>query len=311
MGCSTNTKRVDAKLEAVKAYWGYGACRTLTFPAGTSLDAKYFDLNVVIPNAGSGELEEKKYYCWFNTGASVDPAVTGKVGVEIDVLVGDTAAQVTAKVKAVLETLEVFVYDVASQSAKLEIENHYPLIITVETDSGTSGVTYAVSNAGFGGSLGATSEASELSFEQSVIEIKANNLGELLLDEVMQGSSASVSMSLMEMNEQRWKQVVGKVSGDILEGATSDLVGMGESKLFRNVSEFTGRLILHPIRLSYSDKTADVVFWKSAPLPESINFSGVDIQVMAVSFKAYLDAGKDAKVNLFAYGDWTQKEVLA
>jgi len=77
------------------------------------------------------------------------------------------------------------------------------------------------------------------------------------------------------------------------------------------VSEYTGRLILHPIRLPSTDKTSDVVFWRSAPLGESINFSGVDIQVMAVSFKAYLDAGKNAKVNLFAYGDWTQKEVLA
>ena len=56
----------------------------VTTTAGTLLDGKYFNISST----------NTDYYVWYNTGASVDPAISGRTGIEVAILVGDTATQV-------------------------------------------------------------------------------------------------------------------------------------------------------------------------------------------------------------------------
>lgn len=56
----------------------------VTTTAGTLLDGKYFNISST----------NTDYYVWYNTGASVDPAISGRTGIEVAILVGDNATQV-------------------------------------------------------------------------------------------------------------------------------------------------------------------------------------------------------------------------
>ena len=63
---------------------------------------------------------------------------------------------------------------------------------------------------------------------------------------------------------------------------------------------------MHPSRFEDSDKSYDITFFKSAPKPASINFSGEEAQVMEVTFTALLDSSVQEAINLMAFGDSSQ-----
>lgn len=76
---------------------GVAQITNITTTSGASLNGKYFVIN--------SASNENKYYVWFDTGSSVDPAVSGRTGVKVVILAGDTAAQVATKLSNTLSTL--------------------------------------------------------------------------------------------------------------------------------------------------------------------------------------------------------------
>lgn len=308
MSLCKQTKRVEAKLEAAKVSWGYGQCRSVQFVDDStgSLTDEYFDLNVTQTDGSV-----KQYYVLMEgTTTATDPAPIGKEKILVSYIDDDTAADLAAIYVSALASVAVFAVD--NGDGSVDVENHYPSEVPVEVFINAPSLTGAIGRVGFGGDLGSTSGGIELNFESQTVEINANQFGAILLDDVMTGNSIELSMELLEMTDDRWKQTVGSTSGETLEvSGGTDLVGFGESKLFQNLNDFAGRLILHPIRLADDDRSADVVIWRSAPLPETITFDGESPQTMSVTFKGYLDSNVNKKINLVSRGDWTQKEVLA
>lgn len=304
---ATSTNRINATLEAARVKWGKQHCRTLTFPANTAnaLAGKYLPINYMDAN-----LAETLGYVWFDDGVETDPAPAGLTLISaVDVTSGDTAAVVAASFKTAIDALDPAVVKVLSIADEVvTLENKFIGAITAETDPDTTGVTRTTLVTGVGIDLGATSEGIELTMEVSTVDITSNQTGGLIADQVYQGSSASISMSLLEVTKERFDLLVGEVTGDSVTpaGGTS-VTGYGESRLFQNLSGLAGQLILHPIRLANTDYSSDVVFWKCAPLPSSLNFDGTAPQVMAVDFFAYLDQSKNTAINLFTKGDWTQE----
>ena len=310
MSVSSQTKRVSATLEAAFGYWGYGQCRKITCVADVadSLNNTWFDLNVLRPNAGV--TAEDLGYVWFNTGAGVDPAPAGKVfGIEVSISTDATAAEVRDALVVALEAAD-YVFAKADGAEDALVENWYPGAVTAETDGGSTGFTFAVERAGVGGGLGATSEGIELALTTETFDITGNQFGNIIVDQVLLGNAAEMTMSLLEMTQERWESLVGTVAGDKLSPASGeDIVGFGESKLYRNLNDLSGRLILHPQRLAETDRSADWVMWLSAPIPESVNFDGQNPQVLGVTFRPYLDSSIDQGVNLVARGDWSKSEL--
>lgn len=311
MSVGSSTSRVIARLEAADMYFGLGHCRSWTAVADSSgsLNDTYFDVNVLL-----GDGSEKMYYVWYNVNsAGTDPAISGKTGVEVALATDATAeAVVTATIAALVAAeVEVFSEIDSSNSALFRLENWYPGSITAETDSGSTGFTPAVLQAGSGGYLGATSDAIEVASETTLVDIQANQFGGQILDQIISGQQVNLTAALLEMTTERWENIIGNGVGDVETSGSSDVVGFGESKLFQNLSEQGGRLILHPKRLAATDRSADWIFWKSAPVPESFNFDGNSPQALSVSFTAYLDANKSSKINLAARGDWTQSALNA
>lgn len=304
------TKRVDAVLEAARVKWGKTHCRTITTVANTAnvLAGKYLPVNYLTPN-----LVQVNGYVWFDDGVQTDPApATLTLIGDVAVTSGDTAAVVAASLKATLDaaivsgTVKAFKTSIASGEV-VQVENKFIGAVSMEADPDTTSFTRSVLVEGAGLDLGATSDGIELSLEAQVVDITSNQTGGIIASQVYTGSSASLTLNLLEVSKERFDLLVGSVTGDSVTpvGGTS-VSGYGESRLFQSLDDLGGQLILHPIRLADSDLSSDVIFWKSAPKPQTLNFDGSAPQVMAVEFTAYLDLSKDKKINLFAKGDWTQ-----
>jgi hypothetical protein len=307
MSCTT-TRRINATLEAAEARWGRGHCRTWTTVDNTAnaLEDTYLDLNVI-----GYDFAEGLYYVWFNGGTGTDPAVSGKTGIEVTISSGDSAAVVASAIKTAIDTADIPCF-VSVSGDVVTIENQVQGAITGETDSGSTGFSLEVGTVGLSVELGGTSGPLELSMATEVVDIVSNQTGSIIGSQIQTGATAEITMSLIEITKERFDTLVGEVTGDAVTPAGGTKVtGYGESRLFTALDELGGQLILHPIRLPNSDKSADVIFFRSAPKPSSLNFDGTAPQEMELVFTAYLDRGYNTGINLFAKGDWTQKGLRA
>lgn len=309
MSCTT-ARRIDAQLEAAEARWGRQQCRTWTTVADSSdsLDGTYLDLNVI-----GYDFAEDLYYVWFNTsgGTATDPAISGKTAIEVALTTDATASAVATAIVSAINTADIPVF-VSASSNVITLTNQVQGAITAETDSGSTGFTLTVGTVGLSVELGATDGPIELALNTETVDITSNQTGSLRGSEIYVGSSAEISMSLIEITKARFDTLIGEVTGDsVTPSGGTKVAGFGESRLFQALDELGGQLILHPIRLADSDKSSDVIFWRSAPKVDSLNFDGTAPQAMSVSFTAYLDRDYATGINLFAKGDWTQKGLTA
>ena len=300
----SGSAKTDIKLEAVDVYWGTERCDTVTFPddSSGSLATEYWDINIV----GSDLESETQYYAWLDNGSSVDPALSGKTGIQITYANDDTGATIAGLAQAAITAITGITATVSG--AVVTYENDYIGKVTDEDKSNASNLTFEELQAGRGGSLGATAQGgSTLNMEAQSVDLVSDQRGAILEGQVYTGSTATVDMSLIEMTKERWETIVGSVTGDVYtpSGGTR-LVGYGESRLYQNLFDLGGKLILHPIRLPSSDRSEDIQFHRCAPLPSSITYSGQDIQGMEVSFVAYNDVSVREEISLFSQGDWDQ-----
>lgn len=308
MALVQSTKR-EIKLEAVEAYWGRVQCRSalLVDDVAGSLEGEYWDVNTINEN-GDAAL----FYVLMDTGSAVDPAPAGRTKITVTYTDNDTAEDLAVLVAAALDASTYLKAVVDSTSTDtVRYINIFEGAVTAEVFTNAPSFTF-MSEDGSGGFLGSIAPGGiTLSKEVQSTELKADDTAELVLGEILQGSSVTAEMQLIEMTKDRWETIVGSVTGDVYtpSGGTR-LVGYGESRLFQNLFSLSGQLRLHPKRLAKSDYSEDIIFWNSAPKPASINYSGTDIQGMDVTFVAYLDGSVNKKINLFAQGDWTQN-VLA
>jgi hypothetical protein len=296
--CMTNTSEI--KLEAVRAYWGTKHCRKFQFQEDVSegLFGAAFEFNYI-----NSDLEEVLGYVYFNT----NPVIAGKTAYAVTIAENDSEVVIAGKVIAALEALEIPVVFENLGGGEIEVMNKYIGATTVEADI-DAGVSYSIDIQGIGGELGRTAQGgSTVSLESQTVEIKSDQTGELVLDDIAVGNSVSVEMGLIEVSKERLETIIGGVAGDKFSPEIgTELVGFGQSRLYQSFANLGGSLILHPIRLPMSDKSYDVVIHKCAPLPNDINYSGSDQQVLNVSFKAYLDPSVDESINLIAWGDWSK-----
>jgi hypothetical protein len=297
MACRITEQSI--KLEAAKVTWGRQHCRSITIDSNT-IGGQYFDLNVL-----SALGVETQYYVFFDEDdLSVDPAPVGKTKIEVDFSAGDSVSVIASAMQVAIDAIA----DVSASvdGAVVHVENDEIGGITEESYANAAGLSVS-SLSGIGGYLGRTSEGIEITVETQSTEITANQTGLIVLDEIGQGQTASCSASFIELTKERLEYMIaGAVGGTHTPSGGTKLIGGGESKLFQSLKNLGGKLILHPIRLADSDRSEDFVFHLAAPKPESINYSGTDVQALAVTFTAYLDDSVNSEINLYAIGDWKQ-----
>lgn len=297
MSC-TQTKTIDATLEASNVRWGKQACQEVTFAATGENDFYEFQ-----GRTASGDLE--KFYFWLDEGTGADPDQEG-TAIPVVVLAGDTEAQRVAKVVTAINGLSPKLFNAYGKDAVLTIEGRF--IGKVEEGDSSGTLTGDLKASGVAVELGATEDSIDVSIEVEVFDVQSDQTGGLVLDQFFQGASASLSASFTEINKEKFDILVGEVTGSsVTPSAGTTVTGFGEDRLFQSLLELGGQLILHPIRLPASDYSADTVFWKCAPIVNSENFSGTALRALDIEFKAYLDNSKKKGINLYSKGDWTQE----
>lgn len=306
MACKTVTQPI--KLEAANLYWGREACRqvTLVDDVSGSLSGEYFYLDAKDIDGNSTEY----YVLLEGTTPAVDPTPAGKTKISVSYSDDDDAATLAGLLQTAVDAIDGFNASVES-STQVHIENKYIGEVVDGDRSNAPSLTFS-DESGIGGFLGKTSEGIELAIETQSTEIQANQTGLLVTDEIFQGQTASLTAAFLELTKDRLKSIIaGAVGGSYTPRGGTELVGGGDSRLFQSLKQVGGgKLILNPIRLGSSDRSEDVIFWISAPKPESINYSGTDVQVLNCTFTAYLDESKPSAVRLYAFGDWSQDEFI-
>jgi hypothetical protein len=297
MSCST---RSTFRLSAARVSWGVlnQVCVT---PVTGLVGGEYF----TISSLGT------EYYVWFDLdNSSVDPAPVGLSGIEVDLATGYTVDDARAAMEAAIEAVQesgVQVFDAYNSGGGLTVrmKNVGPVVsAAADVDSG---FTVETTRAGIGGDLGATQGGVEVAFEVTTTDITADQTGTSIRDRIIQGVTATATMSLLEMDPDKWELVVGQYAGGVYTPAGgSKVVGFGESKNFASSFENGGILNLHPLDRADSDRSEDISFWISTPVPASYNFSGEEVSLMELEFTALPDRTKRDEINIMCYGDYLQ-----
>jgi hypothetical protein len=297
MALCSSAKSTEQRLEAMKWYFGKRHCRTITFAddVAGSQDGKYFDLNVI-----GSDYKEKKYVILLSDGTTTPPSIAAdQTLVTVEYVSGDSASDIAALFIAELASIEVR----CEQSGDaVEVQNHFVGKITAESSTGATGITFVIGATGFGGYIGQTGE-SELTTTIEVVQLLDDAQGTVVLDEIITGYSAEITIPLKEMTTQRWQDLVGEVSGNNITIGGEEITGWGTKKLYQSMFNYSGRLVGHPIRNLESNISEDIVMLNTAPKLESINFSGASVQEASFLFTSYKDANAAEEINLLARGD--------
>jgi len=300
---ASSTQQSSILLSAANVFWGTRECVEVTVnEIADNLDGVYF--NVDAPESAGGT--SQPFYVWFNLdGGSTDPAVAGRVGIEVATVTGDSAIVVAGKLMAAVEAHPMFFSSV--EGDKVVVEAKYEGKVDSPASVETSGFVIDRNRVGIGGDLGRTQGGVEVSMETQSVQITADQTASLVIDEVFTGSTVDVTVTLLEMTPERWETIVGSVTGDTFTPAGgTQLVGYGDSRLYQSFFDLGGKLVLHPTRKAATDRSFDITLFRSVPKPSSINFSGEEPQVMEVTFSALLDNDTNSAIRLMAFGDSDQ-----
>lgn len=305
----STTSQTDFLLSAADVSWGRQECSTFDFSGVSTVASLAGDYITFNSPASHGAAETLRYFWFDQTGSNTDPAPSGAgTGTEIDI---SSAADVSAAVAAIVAAIDGVAGIKASVSSSSNqvfiVESQFIGAATAADASNASGASVSRTVTGIGGSLGKTDGGVEVSMETTTVQITADQTAGIILDEVLTGNTVEVSMSLLEMTAERWETVVGSVVGDTYTPSSgTQLVGIGTSRVYQSLFDLGGLLILHPSRFADSDRSKDIVLWKAAPKPSSINFSGSEPQVMEVTFSGLSNSNVQEAINIMSFGDHQQ-----
>lgn len=302
---------LNVKVEPCTAIWGKPQNESLTCvpDVAGSLNNKYFTLEV--PEEGGAS--QKKYYVWIDVNAAgVDPAVAGRTGIHVSVATGASASVVAAAIAAALDALTSYFNpaNTGSSGAVLTWEAKHAGPVT-QAANGAGGsspafTTYTVNTEGFGGDLGLIDGDIEIALDEKETEVTAQQEGTNVLDAIRTGKNVSVSLTLKETSADQLRMLLTRGGGKFTPTSGTEVFGWGGSQDFTSELSSSAKLVLHPVRLAYSDKSADIAFWFAYPKLSALNTSGENPRMVPVEFKIFPDRTKKAKLRLMVMGDHTQ-----
>lgn len=293
----------NIKIEPMKVWFAQVPtfCIDVEAETGTNLGGKYFTFSV--PGG-------TKYQPWYDKdNASVAPgALSGHTLVEVDIVAGDSAADVAAALIAELNTLtDVIALADPKNAGRVIIKAKGYEAVAAPTVGTLTGHTVESVSLGFFHDFGYTDGDLEVSTEQQVQDINAHQSGVEPITSVINGLNAELSVALKEISQENLERLIELTSGGAYTpGGGDKLIGFGSGQNFSNVLDRAGRLILHPVRLVDSDNSQDWCLWLAYPKLDSLVFSGENPELINVTFTAYRDEFIDSNIDKLAYGDHTQ-----
>jgi len=288
----------NIRLEPMDVYFGDRNidCVTAVADVALSLEDTYFLFEAT---NFAGTITE--YYVWYNGGTGTDPLVAGKTAVPVVYTSGASATTIASLTQAALNALTTI--ESATSGAKFSIKQLAMGAVTAAVDSGApndTGFTFELDRTGSKEFLGATEDV-EASFDQSLVDIKASQTGDILLGQLVSSVSATVGLAALELTAARWQSIVGNVIGANKTKGTDILTGVGKGSVGKNLLTVGKELLLKPVNSVNDDR--NLTFFRAAPVPTSVTFSGTELSKMAVDFSCYLNNDVDPDINLWAFGN--------
>jgi hypothetical protein len=290
----------NVKIEPMSVTWGDNIPQvvkiTTVADVSSSLNNKYFFL--YSPTV--------KYHVWLNIGAAgTNPAPAGSTAIEVTAAADATDAAIATAVQTAVDAHASFTATVSGNKVTItNVTNGY----APASHEGNAGFAHELVTQGFAAyEIGCVDGDIELSFAEDLAEITCHDSGTSIVGHLVTGKTVSVTVSFKETNKDNLKKLLVQSGGSYIPvGASStEVAGMGTSKLFKNTYAAAMKVTLHPKRLPTGDKTEDWTFWKAYSQLESLVFSGENIMTVPVTFNCYPDSTKHAAIQYFAYGDTT------
>jgi hypothetical protein len=293
----------NVKIEPMVATWGTDTAmvQTITCVADVadSLDGNYFFL---YNSAGT------KFHVWYNTsgGSATDPAPAGSTAAVVAITTGATANAVATATELVIEALTGFDSTVSANVITVTQTTVGYAPIGHDVDSGFT--IALVTEGDTAADIGFVDGDMELSISEDLVDVTAHETGSNVLTQIRTGKQVEVTLTFKETSVAQMKKILRQAGGAFTPvGANStEVVGAGTHKDFTQTLDQAKKLVLHPKVLGTSDRTRDYTFHSVYPMLDTIAFSGENLHLVPVTFKAYPKTTLNDRVEYYSYGDGTQ-----
>ena len=296
----------NQKVEPVSATFGESIMQseqvTCVADVSSSLNNKYW---LVYNAAGT------KFYVWYNVGgAGSDPAVSGGTAAAVALTANDTATAVATATAAVVTALTGL--DCTSDGAVLTVVNTSAGYAKPSHEgAAASGFTFEVNYYGdVAVDLGAIDGDVVPAKENNYVDITSHQTGTNILSQISTGLTMSLPLVLKETAVSQLRKMIDGEGDSLIPDGTgvssTEVLGWGNSRQFRQTLGRARKLVLHPESLPASNKSRDITIWKAFPKMNEITFSGENVHMYNVEFTIYPDYTKDSRVAYCAFGDGSQ-----
>ena len=286
---STCGTGIQAKLDPRNVWFGRNEtyCVDTVADVADSLHETYFTFEDAQGNA---------FYAWFDTGGGVDPA-PGGTAFPVTINTGDSAAAVASALSAAFSASTDFYSEVKNNQVLIVVKELGSVANAIADGAAATGFTFNTLLSGSLEELGKTSAPITFTPDVTTLEIKSDQNGETLEDELITGFNVVISSSFQELTDARLLDIVGNGEGGTLLGGW----GYGTAKVGSSRFSNSGTLLL------LSDKGEQpLALWKTVADLNGLNFSGLEQQVGELEFRAYVDNTKQDAINMSYYGDYLQ-----
>lgn len=300
---AVTTQVSNVTIEPVDAVFGSQHLVCFDSVAGTGLDAASLHVSSL----------DEDYYIWYNTGASVDPAPSGRTElVEVAVLAGDSAEQVAQKTVAAVNALvgaDFHAVQLASGDQFLLEVKGMGEVNSAWADVDTT-MTLTVVKAGSKLALGYLDGNVEFGLAENLFDIIAHQTGSEIIGKIRTGSELGpITLTLKETVAAKLKEFLEIPGQAYTPGGGTEVSGLGAlagSKQFSNAFADTKMLVLHPTKNAEDNLAGDFCFWAAYPNISNLLISGEEDRKIELEVSIFLDERRVNEVSKLVYGDWQQ-----
>lgn len=253
-----------------------------------------------------------KHYAWYNVGgAGTDPAVAGATANAVAISANASASAVASATQAVLDAISGF--DCSVDGAVLTLVRTAAGYAKPSHDGAAdTGFSFEVNYYGDTAvDLGYCDGDIELTHEENYVDLTSHQTGSQVLGNIATGNTMSLTVNLKETAVAQLRKILATGEGDAMipdgtGASSSEVIGWGTSRQFKQNFSRARKLVLHPIVLPAANMSRDVTIWKAFPKIGSLAFSGENVLQIPVEFAVYPDYTKQDKVRMAVFGDASQ-----
>ena len=259
------------------------------------------------------------FYVWFNVNSGgVDPAPSGRTGIEVAVATGSSASATASAIATAVDGNADFASVVLPTDNTIVVIENIGIpgasasVGATADGSAATGFTFEQAYASSVLQLGFIDGAVEFGATEQILDVTAQQFGTQVVDGIRTGVEIPpLSVPMKEVTVARLREIVLLGGGTVTPSGGTEVYGYGESKRYGNVLPDTRRLLIHPRRLASTNRVEDLTMWRAYPVFTGLNFSGEEQQLLNVEFRFFPDQFIDTNVNFFFFGDWQQNLLAA